>query len=51
MLPTVTDYGDYVIHPMDLKTMENKAKNREYKCIDSFLADVSWIGTSVRHDV
>ncbi|CAM1300538.1 ZMYND8 (predicted) [Pycnogonum litorale] len=36
-------YKDYIIHPMDLFTLECNIKKKMYGCTYSFLADARWI--------
>ncbi|CAF1654713.1 unnamed protein product [Adineta ricciae] len=37
------EYLDYIIHPMDLETIEKNIDLRKYSSSDAFLADVKWI--------
>lgn len=41
--PIVADYKEVVLHPMDFKTMEEKANLHQYKSVDEFLVDINWI--------
>ncbi|GAB6019225.1 Protein kinase C-binding protein 1 [Chamberlinius hualienensis] len=37
------NYPEFVVHPMDLETVEIQIKKKSYGCTESFLADVKWI--------
>jgi hypothetical protein len=37
------EYLDYIIHPMDLETIENNIDAKKYTSTDAFIADVKWI--------
>jgi hypothetical protein len=37
------EYLDYIVHPMDLQTIEQNIDAKKYSCPDSFIADVKWI--------
>ena len=37
------EYLDYIIHPMDLETMEKNIDAKKYTSTDAFIADVKWI--------
>jgi hypothetical protein len=37
------EYLDYIIHPMDLETIEKYIDSRKYTSTDAFIADVKWI--------
>ncbi|ELT95529.1 hypothetical protein CAPTEDRAFT_219104 [Capitella teleta] len=39
----VSNYDDYVLHPMDLGTLEKNIQRKEYGCTEAFLADAKWI--------
>ncbi|KAF7474047.1 hypothetical protein GHT09_015274 [Marmota monax] len=36
-------YAEYIIHPMDLCTLEKNAEKKMYGCTEVFLADTKWI--------
>jgi len=38
-----SDYTDYIFHPMDVYTIEEKRKARKYGSTEAFGADVEWI--------
>lgn len=38
-----TCYGDYIVYPMDLGTIEKNIANHVYASTQSFLADVRWV--------
>ena len=37
------EYLDYIIHPMDLETIEKYIDSKKYTSTDAFIADVKWI--------
>jgi hypothetical protein len=37
------EYLDYIIHPMDLETIEKNIDSKKYTSTDAFIADVKWI--------
>ncbi|CAF1555778.1 unnamed protein product, partial [Didymodactylos carnosus] len=37
------EYLDYIVHPMDLKTMEKNIEIKKYASTEAFIADVKWI--------
>ncbi|OXA51902.1 protein kinase C-binding protein 1 isoform X2 [Folsomia candida] len=37
------DYFKYVVYPMDLTTLENNVKKRQYGSTEAFLADTQWL--------
>jgi len=37
------EYLDYIIHPMDLETIDNNIDLKKYSSPDGFLSDVKWI--------
>jgi len=37
------EYLDYIIHPMDLETIEKNIDLKKYPSTDAFIADVKWI--------
>ncbi|UJR35707.1 hypothetical protein I4U23_028457 [Adineta vaga] len=37
------EYLDYIIHPMDLETIDKNIDLKKYRSTDAFLADVKWI--------
>ncbi|CAF1055106.1 unnamed protein product [Rotaria sordida] len=39
----VPEYLDYIIHPMDLETIEKNIDLKKYPSTDAFIADVKWI--------
>lgn len=39
----VPEYLDYIIHPMDLETIEKNIDLEKYTSTDAFIADVKWI--------
>ncbi|CAF4459376.1 unnamed protein product [Rotaria socialis] len=39
----VPEYLDYIIHPMDLETIEKNVDLKKYTSTDAFIADVKWI--------
>lgn len=36
-------YSNFIVHPMDLETLEKNIKRKMYGCTESFLADAKWI--------
>uniref|UniRef100_A0A7S3LPQ1 Bromo domain-containing protein n=1 Tax=Aplanochytrium stocchinoi TaxID=215587 RepID=A0A7S3LPQ1_9STRA len=47
-LKSFTDYTDYVQHPMDLQTVDVKAKAKQYRSVDEFASDVRLIWENCR---
>ncbi|CAF2527477.1 unnamed protein product [Rotaria sp. Silwood2] len=39
----VPEYLDYIIHPMDLETIEKNIDLKKYTSTDAFIADIKWI--------
>jgi hypothetical protein len=37
------EYLDYIVHPMDLETIEKNIDERKYRSTEAFIADVKWI--------
>jgi hypothetical protein len=37
------EYFDYVVYPMDLSTLENNVKKRQYGSTEAFIADAQWL--------
>lgn len=37
------EYLDYIVHPMDLETIEKNIDLKKYSSTDAFIADVKWI--------
>lgn len=37
------EYLDYIVHPMDLETIETNIDRGKYTSTDAFIADVKWI--------
>ena len=42
-LKQVPDYLDYIIHPIDLETIEQNINSKKYTSIDGFIADCKWL--------